>query len=280
MPLLRQQSLLARWLVDTDDETPPFRIAPSSQAQTSGALPRQGSDPSPHAPPSVASLALPSDVVAAQTSTTVVATQTTTVGAAQTGATATVAPSRKRGRHEDGSESRTPTRDGSVETDSSLSDGLVADNNWRVYTTRYTRSGWPTESGIINELKRYTDGRTPTEGRRLTWCLDVLGRLHHRGRRPVEHKVGLCYDAKVRWEWYTDVDDSTWRPDMMLLVDRPCNRAAAGFLEAGLIAVVFNTPAWRETSINHRRNDYGGSGPRNPQRANLPHYVYIAIRLL
>ena len=141
MPLIRQQSLLARWLCDSGDVTPPLRVALSSQAQTSGALPRQGSESSPHAPMSVASLALPSDAVAAPASTTVAVTQTATVGAAQTGSTATVAPSRKRGRHEDGSESRTPTRDGSVETDSSLSDGLVADNNWREYEIHYTRSG-------------------------------------------------------------------------------------------------------------------------------------------
>jgi len=228
----------------------------------------------------VASLVPPSDVVTAPAVATVAAAQTTTVDAALAGTTTAIALSRKRGRHEDGSESRTPTRDGSVESDSSLGDGLVADTNWREYEVRYTRSGWPVESGIINDMKRYTDGRIPAEGRKLKWCLETLDKLHNmHGRRPFEHKIGLCYDAKVRWEFYTDEVESTWRPDLLLLVERPCNRAAAGFLEAGIIAVVCSTPEWRETSINYRRNDHGGTGPRDPKRALLPHYVYIAVRL-
>ena len=296
----------------TSAAMPPLVTGPSTQAATLRAQPprvagssthqptsivRPRASPThthaSHAPPShivvailasshaalVASLAPPSDVVTAPAVATVDAAQTTTVDAAMAGTTTAIALSRKRGRHEDGSESRTPTRDGSVESDSSLGDGLVADTNWRVYIARYTRYGWPVEYGIINDMKRYTDGRPPAEGRRLKWCLETLGKLHNRGRRPVEHKIGLCYDAKVRWEYYTDEADSTWRPDWLLLVDRPCNRASAGFLEAGIIAVVFRTPEWRENSINYRRNDHGGTGPRDPRRANLPHYIYIAVRL-
>ena len=100
--------------------------------------------------------------------------------------------------------------------------------------------------------------------------------------RPCEAgaQIGLCYDAKVRWEHYCDADDDAWKPTFLVLVERPGSREAAGFLETALIGYATSHAYFQQNSVNLRRRDVGGSGPRPEQRANLPHYVYIAIKIL
>ena len=103
---------------------------------------------------------------------------------------------------------------------------------------------------------------------------DVVARQNDK----LEHKVGICYDAKVRFEYYReDQPDNAWRPHFMVLVDRPSNREAAGFLESALMMYTTTSKYYSSNSVNRRRNDVGGAGPRQPKRAHLPHYVYIAL---
>ena len=128
-------------------------------------------------------------------------------------------------------------------------------------------------------MKRFATGRVPCEGTRLDWCISVFREVARTGSRRVEHNVGLCVDAKVRWGFYRDESaENTWRPDFMVLIERPSTRQAAGFLEAALIQFVKGDRRHIENSINVSRRDKGGEGPR--RKPDLPHYIYVCIRLL
>ena len=135
-------------------------------------------------------------------------------------------------------------------------------------------------------MRRIVSGnRTACEGRRLRWCIDSIQYLL-RGRRGqiganVEHKVGLCYDAMYRWEMYMeDRQDGKQCPDFLVLIERPSNREAASYLEAALIMWAKCHARHRKTSVNCRHGDVGGEGKRSVDTAQLPHYVYAALRLL
>ena len=143
---------------------------------------------------------------------------------------------RNRPRDEQSDEETTP-RSASVESARSLADGLAADENWKTHETSFDRRGRPVRPGIVNEMTRLTLGRTASEGRRLSWRLEKLFRLIS---RDTEHKIGLAYDAKVRWEYYAKADDADWKPDVMVLLERASSREAACFLAAALVSAVQN----------------------------------------
>ena len=180
---------------------------------------------------------------------------------------ATTGRSRKLARIED-TQPETPPRDASAETDNSLSDGLESDDNWKCYQTHLLRSGLPEGWGIINQIKRWSGNRQPTEGKRLQWCIETFQMLLRGKHDKLEHKVGICYDAKVRFEYYReDQPDNAWRPHFMVLVDRPSNREAAGFLESALMMYTTTSKYFSSNSVNRRRNDVGGAGPRQPNKS-------------
>ena len=160
-----------------------------------------------------------------------------------------------------------------------------ADENWKHYRTRFTRTGLPSEHGIIDMRSSIQPGRTVCEGKiliRSTGALAWLlrgdgGQVGH----DVEHKIGLCYDAKFRWEMYMDDrQDDKWCPDFLILLERPSNREAASYLEAALILWVKSHARYTNTSVNCRHGDVGGEGKRSDDTAQLPHYVYCALRVL
>ena len=160
-----------------------------------------------------------------------------------------------------------------------------ADENWKHYRTRFTRTGLPSEHGIIDMRSSIQPGRTVCEGKilirstgALAWLLrGVGGQVGH----DVEHKIGLCYDAKFRWEMYMDDrQDDKWCPDFLILLERPSNREAASYLEAALILWVKSHARYTNTSVNCRHGDVGGEGKRSDDTAQLPHYVYCALRVL
>ena len=66
----------------------------------------------------------------------------------------------------------------------------------------------------------------------------------------------------------------------MVLIDRTSNRESVGFLEAGIIRFIKDDDDFAINSLNVTRRDRGGEGPRVRVRAQLPHYVYICIRLV
>ncbi len=66
----------------------------------------------------------------------------------------------------------------------------------------------------------------------------------------------------------------------MLVVERTSNREAAGYREAALIRYVNSDPYVSAKSINVSRRDKVGEGLHPKQRANLPHCVYICMRVL
>ena len=184
---------------------------------------------------------------------------------------------RKRPRDDEQSDEDTTPRSASVESARSLADGLAADENWKTHETSFDSRGRPVRPGIVNQLTRLTLGRTASEGRRLLWCLHKLFRLIS---RDTEHKIGLAYDAKVRWEYYAKADDADWKPDVMVLLERASSREAAGFLEAALISAVQNCGQYhmQQNSMNLCRRDIGGTGPRYQENRFMPHYIYVCIQ--
>ena len=160
-----------------------------------------------------------------------------------------------------------------------------ADENWKHYRTRFARTGLPSEHGIIDMRPCTQPGRTVCEGRRLKICTGSLTWLLRGGGgqvgHDVEHKIGLCYDAKFRWEMYmNDRQDGKRCPDFLILLERPSNREAASYLEAALILWVKSHARYTNTSVNCRHGDVGGEGKRSDDTAQLPHYVYCALRVL
>ena len=171
-----------------------------------------------------------------------------------------------------------------LETTISIKEGLETDDNWHCYRVFMPRRGWPTERGIINAMRVIKDDRTACEGTRLDWCIQQVRqflRTKVDGNTRLEHKIGMCFCAKTRWEYYCDDDDENkWRPDIMVLIDRTSNRESVGFLEAGMIRFIKDDDDFAINSLNVTRRDRGGEGPRVRVRAHLPHYVYICIRLV
>jgi hypothetical protein len=189
---------------------------------------------------------------------------------------------RKRCRIESGSEGDTSPRSASIESDTCSEDGLPADTSWKDHETWFSRNdknGWPEKRGIINNMKRFTNGRTPCEGRRLRMCIESFEHVCRGQKHRVEHKVGLAFDARVRWEHYIK-DGEVWKPDFMVLLQRPPSREGAGYMEAGLIQHIWADGYYKSNSINVKRGDLGGEGPRRADRAHHPHYVSVCIRLV
>ena len=171
----------------------------------------------------------------------------------------------------------TPPRSCSRESVGSSMDGLDADNSWCVYRTNQTKTGWLHDWGILNMMNHPTDNRVVCEGRRVRWAIDALVSLLSGKRRQYEHKIGIAYDARIRFEHYRDEE---WMPHFMVLLARPSNREAAGYFEAFLIAHVISHEDFSLNSINLRHGDIGGEGRRREETANLPHYVYVCIKVV
>ena len=88
-------------------------------------------------------------------------------------------------------------------------------------------------------MKNPTNNRVVCEGRRVRWSTDTLEWFLCGKRLQYEHKIGIAYDAKVRFDHYRDeAPDNQWRPHFMVLLARPSSREAAGYFEALLIAHV------------------------------------------
>ena len=131
---------------------------------------------------------------------------------------------------------------------------------------------------MLNRMR--DESRIPCEGRRLSWCKETFRRLCKGKQSTIEHKIGLAYDVKGRWEFYISEESSNqWRPDYLILLERPPNREATGYLEAALISWISVHEYYKVNSVNVVRCDLGGEGPRHESRSGLPHYIYIAIRL-
>ena len=121
-----------------------------------------------------------------------------------------------------------------------------ADSSWRAYQTWRVRYGWPDRSGIVNMM--LSGDRAHCEGKRFELCIHEIRELCRGGHGTIEHKVGICYDAGKRWEFYAADDGSSmWVPRLMVLLERPSNRSAAGFLEAALTS-------WMRSSSSYSTN--------------------------
>ena len=156
----------------------------------------------------------------------------------------------------------------------------MVDENWRGLQVHFLRKmAWPRQDGIVDMIKRLPSGRNPCEGMRLRWCIDTINTVVAGRHGKIEHKVGLAYDVKLRFEMYQeDGEDGKWTPNYLVLIERPTNREAAGYLESALIMHIACDPDLQDDSMNARRKDLGGEGPR--QTKAKPHYIYFAVRVL
>ena len=100
---------------------------------------------------------------------------------------------KKRRQESDDSDPPTPPRDASIESVTSVSDGLEADNSWRKYEVHRTKHGWPEgKRGIINMLQRLKNDRIPCEGICLEWSISTFQKIARGGRRSIEHRIVVC----------------------------------------------------------------------------------------
>ena len=159
-------------------------------------------------------------------------------------------------------------------------DRTDADSSWQAYQTRLMFRGWPRQSGIVNRVRPQSRGVVPSEATNLQRCIETIKDICGGGEYTIEHKIGICYDAATRWEFHTREAGNDWIHRVMVLLERPSCRESAGYLEAALISWVESSKYYSTNSINIRRGDHGGTGPRLAETSNRPFYVYLVIRVL
>ena len=98
--------------------------------------------------------------------------------------------------------------------------------------------------------------------RRINWVLD---------RQESHFKIGIAHDMAARWEMYRE---SEWKPSHLFIIHLCSSREAAGFVESALIHKFSTNSKHSELNINVKRNDLGGTGPRN----DCPYFVYLAVK--
>jgi len=80
-----------------------------------------------------------------------------------------------------------------------------------------------------------------------------------------------------RWRLYRE-SAHKWQPTHMFILMVVGGKEAAGFAEAGLIAMMRSYHVDGDLNINSRNRDRGGTGPRPEERTHMPHYIYLACR--
>ena len=81
----------------------------------------------------------------------------------------------------------------------------------------------------------------------------------------------------TRWEMYKQ--STSWRPSHLFIIAEVQGREAAGYLEAALIALLYDLDLPIEYNINLKRCDIGGTGPRTAEFRYDKYFVYLAVEV-
>ena len=175
--------------------------------------------------------------------------------------------------------SRSPTRSSTarVAGPSTAATGGMCDD-WGLYQVhlRTNHCGWwEVPHGIFDMRAAFRTDDTAAEGTKLNAafkaCMWVL-RKH-----GCQFKIGLASMLGDRWRLYRE-SSHKWQPTHMFILMVVCGREAAGFAEAGLIAMLRSCDFDVNLNINSKTCDRGGTGPRPEERKHMPHCIYLACR--
>ena len=117
------------------------------------------------------------------------------------------------------------------------------------------RVWWEGASGVV-DARPWGPGTAATSGKVLRYCSYTIGRLigTSGGRGTVTYKVGIAHDVCTRWSNYVTHDPIPF--SHMFVLHQTSTKEGAEFLEAGLIAMNWDTPHF----VNKKRSDMGGTG--------------------
>ena len=88
----------------------------------------------------------------------------------------------------------------------------------------------------------------------------------------------MARELGARWLMYNeDGETGRWSPTHMFLLAEVHGREAAGFMEAGLIALVADQDMDQAYNINLKHRDSGGTGPRPEQFKDHQYFIYLAV---
>ena len=156
---------------------------------------------------------------------------------------------------------------------------LAASDDWRGFKVCINRTGdwWNGARGIIDaRVIHYKKNSNLSEGTHLeiafarcTWALR---------RHTCEFKVGIARELGTRWQMYQESTDK-WQPThLLILLDVP-GRSAAGYAEAALIRMIWDSDMYDDMhNINYRNGDKGGTGPRQLEHEHAVYFVYLAVK--
>ena len=155
----------------------------------------------------------------------------------------------------------------------------AASDDWRDFEVRIYRAGdwWNGASGIIDaRVIHFTKNSNACEGAKLdvafnrcTWALR---------RHACEFKVGIARLLGARWQMYQASTDK-WQPTHLIILLEVPGRTAAGYAEAALIRMLWDSDLYDDMhNINYRNNDKGGTGPRQPEHEHAVYFVYLAVK--
>ena len=156
---------------------------------------------------------------------------------------------------------------------------LAASGDWRAFKVcmHRTTDWWNGASGIIDaRVIHFQKNPTACEGTKLevafnrcTWALR---------RHECEFKIGIARLLGSRWQMYQESTDK-WQPTHLFILLEVRGREAAGYVEAALIRMMWDSDKYDDMhNINYRNNDKGGAGPRQPEHEHAVYCVYLAVK--
>lgn len=156
---------------------------------------------------------------------------------------------------------------------------LAASDDWRGFKVCINRTAdwWNGARGIIDaRVIHYKKNSNLSEGTHLevafarcNWALR---------RHECEFKVGIARLLGVRWQMYQESTDK-WQPSHLIILLDVQGRSAAGYAEAALIRMLWDSDLYDDVhNINYRNNDKGGTGPRQPEHEHAVYFVYLAVK--
>ena len=155
------------------------------------------------------------------------------------------------------------------------------DQDWRRYeiTVRRDMKWWLQRPGIIDaSLVGASRAPEPSRSEGTTFRRALADIRWTVSTCTCEFKVGIATYLGQRWQLYQQ-DVRSWTPRYLFLLCTVPDRVSAGFMEAGLIAVMESFDLdHRRLNINMRHNDKGGTGSRRSETSKIPHYIYLAVR--
>ena len=151
------------------------------------------------------------------------------------------------------------------------------EDDWQDYMVPWHRNDrwWEWDSGIVMVKPQFRPHATACEGTRLKLAVRACEFILKRHTCPF--KIGMARSLGTRWE--LSKHSTSWRPSHLFIIGEVQGREAAGYLEAALIALLYDLDLPIEYNINLKRCDIGGTGPRTAEFMYDKYFVYLAVEV-